>query len=325
MPLQKKRKQHPPSASLGVLEFASALNGDDAILIIQKLHQFVKIVKYERFVSLSSPTTADGTDIGGDGIEEEGVMQEDDDEDVENSDTDSSILSFDSTPSQSTTKRQKLNNNPSWQSDTKNYAVPFVGTSLSKGSTGTIIVGEYPTGLLKVYYNHSMNGVELLSNSYLSNLNGGIYKELCKDSDVSFTVNSGGGEKKKGSGETKGQSKGKLLSIKLQTIYWNAISEWILGYVDVSLLKREMFWEEQDDGVGGGSIARLDNVASAGDSGESKSAERRKQIKCTVPPSVMGGEHPYKIRALLLYWSCRCYGVLLCRKRDVEGYRVLYY
>ena len=40
----------------------------------------------------------------------------------------------------------------------------------------------------------------------------------------------------------------------------------------------------------------------------------------------VNGEHPYKIRALLLYWSCRCYGVLLCRKREiVEGYRVLYY
>jgi len=295
MPLQKKRKQHPPSASLGVLEFASALNGDDALLIIQKLHQFVKIVQYERFVALSSPDEA-GNNVDGmkgqDGIEEEDVMQEDDSEDVENSDTDSSILSLDSTPS-TTTKRQKLtnNNNPSWQSDTKNYAVPFVGTSLSKGSTGTVIVGEYPTGLLKVYYNHSTNGVELLSNNYLSNLNGGIYKELCKDGDVGFTINSGGGgKKKKGSGEIKGQSKGKIISIKLQTIYWNAVCEWILGYVDVNLLKREMYWEEQDDGVGGGSgvIVRLEKTASAEDIGKSSgSAAERKQIKCTVPPSVM--------------------------------------
>jgi len=285
MPLQKKRK-HPPSTSLGVLEFASALNGDDALLIIQKLHQFVKIVQYERFVSLSSATTADGTDIGDVEINEEDGMQKDDSEENESSDTDS-ILSFGSTPSQ-TTKRQKLNNNPSWQSDTKNYAVPFVGTSLSKGSTGTIIVGEYPTGLLKVYYNHSINGTELLSNSYLSNLNGGIYKELCKDDDVGFTVNSGskGGKKKNGSGETKGQSKGKIISMKLQTIYWNAVCEWILGYVDVSLLKREMFWGQ--DGAGGNSIARLEKTASAEDIGKSSgSAAERKQIKCTVPPSVM--------------------------------------
>jgi len=48
-------------------------------------------------------------------------------------------------------------------------------------------------------------------------------------------------------------------------------------------------------------------------------------LKFCTKRSEMGGEHPYKIRALLLYWSCRCYGVLLCRKRDVEGYRVLYY
>ena len=49
-------------------------------------------------------------------------------------------------------------------------------------------------------------------------------------------------------------------------------------------------------------------------------------LKFCTKRSELGAEHPYKIRALLLYWSCRCYGVLLCRKkRDVEGYRVLYY
>ncbi len=91
MPLQKKRKHHPPAPSLGVLEFASALNGDDAILIIQKLHQFVKIVQHERFVALSS--TSEAGIIVEDGKEEEDDgMQEDDETAENNSDTDSSIL-----------------------------------------------------------------------------------------------------------------------------------------------------------------------------------------------------------------------------------------
>ncbi len=45
----RKRHRHIKAPKpLGVLEFTSALNGDDPIQILQKLHQFVRVVGYQR-------------------------------------------------------------------------------------------------------------------------------------------------------------------------------------------------------------------------------------------------------------------------------------
>ena len=272
---------HPPTP-LGVLEFASALNGDDAIQIVKKLHQFVKVVKYERRVALlSSPSNDDDDDIDVGG-EIDGDVNDDNDDDI-------SLLSFLDTQdptAHSFNKRQKLSptddNNPSWQTDTQNYNVPFVGTAISKGATGSVTPNSWPTGFLQVYLSHSPNGVELLSNDYISALppDGGIHKSLCKDGNSS----DGGGEftlkkkkeKKQNKGDTSSsktsvQSRGQMISMSLQTYYWEAISEWILGFVPLHKLKKELAWEEN------GQIVVE----------ESTTSSIPEESKCTVPPPIM--------------------------------------
>ena len=62
-----KRKERPspssPPKPLGVLEFTSALNGDDPLQILQKLHQFVRVVEYERGL-VTAAGHADGSNDG---------------------------------------------------------------------------------------------------------------------------------------------------------------------------------------------------------------------------------------------------------------------
>ena len=275
-----KRKLPTPSyppTPLGVLEFASALNGDDAIQIVKKLHQFVKVVKYERRVALLSDN-GDGDD---DDIDVGGEI-DGDDNDISNGD-DISLLSFLDTqdPTHSSSKRQKLSptddNNPSWQTDTQNYNVPFVGTAISKGATGSVIPNSWPTGFLQVYLSHSPHGVELLSNDYISALppDGGIHKSLCKDGNSSdggeFTLK----KKKQNKGDSSSsktavQSRGQMISMSLQTYYWEAISEWILGFVPLHKLKKELVWEEN------GQIVE-----------ESTTSSIPVESKCAVPPPIM--------------------------------------
>ena len=273
---------HPPTP-LGVLEFASALNGDDPIQIVKKLHQFVKVVKYERRVALlSSPSNDidDDIDVGGERDGDVNVDYDDNGDDI-------SLLSFLDTQeptAHSSSKRQKLSptddNNPSWQTDTQNYNVPFVGTAISKGATGSVIPNSWPTGFLQVYLSHSPNGVELLSNDYISALppDGGIHKSLCKDGNSSdggeFTLQKK--QKKQNTGDSSSsktavQSRGQMISMSLQTYYWEAISEWILGFVPLHKLKKELAWEENGQIVEESATSSIPEESS----------------KCTVPPPIM--------------------------------------
>ena len=46
--------------------------------------------------------------------------------------------------------------------DTGAFDVPFVGTSVAKGDTGTVVAGQWPTGLLQAYLKASPMAVELV-------------------------------------------------------------------------------------------------------------------------------------------------------------------
>ena len=189
----KKKRKHKPSTTLNVHEFISALNGDDPLLILQKLHDFVTIVRYERTLALSS---SDDDMQDGTCEDEEDV----DGGDEENSSDDDDLLHYlfnNDDDQSSSTKRQKLNNNdssknqPSWTNDTNNYNVPFVGTSIfptlpsstnnlntknttndNEGSTFDNVKNKtWPTttsgsGILATYNTLSPMGVELLNNDY---------------------------------------------------------------------------------------------------------------------------------------------------------------
>lgn len=127
-----KRKRPAP---LGVLEFTSALNGEDPHSILQKLRHFVKVVRYQRQVAL--------------GVVDDGPQNEDDGNDVDQDEDNASICSL--FQENLSTKRQKLNDDttPAWQMDKNDYRVPFVGTSVAKGDVGSAVVGCWPTGFLE--------------------------------------------------------------------------------------------------------------------------------------------------------------------------------
>ena len=326
---QKKRRHNtkaPPPKPLGVLEFTSALNGDDPLQILQKLHHFVKVAEYQRRLVVQQigghddDHGNDDTTGGGGG----GANNIDDDDD------DASYISFDeedddnSHPSLSyTNKRQKLLQSTtsstsslsskvkhSWKLDKNNYNVPFVGTSVTKGETGTMMMITtlntttitttnttppppppppcycWPTGFMEVYRRYSPLGVELITNEYITALPpGGVHKMLYKDDDSGNSgdsgntlvrddddgndesgSSSGGGKrrrKKRGTTSTTanttssnvavGQtttttttSRGKIISITLQSKYWMAVNEWILSFIPLTKLQRELHWKDFD-------------------------------------------------------------------------------
>lgn len=295
-----KHKRTKAPTPLGVLEFSSALNGDDPILILKKLRQFVSVAGYERRLALSlSPTSSSSSAADDDGaIQVENLGQAGDVADVsgDDDDDDESFLSFDdeedddTNANESSIKRQKLNSGtgtstssstskktPSWTLDKNNYQVPFVGTSVAKGATGSITPNVWPTGFLQVYQQHSPNGVELISNDYISAVPpNGIHKGLCKEeSGFSMNDNGGGGgkRKEKGGSSVGGQTRGQIISMSLQSNYWMALSEWILGFVSKTKLKKELSWEEDDDSTMG---------ETAGDIISSEKGD-----KCTIPPPIM--------------------------------------
>lgn len=125
-----KRKRPSP---LGVLEFTSALNGDDPHAILQKLRHFVHIVRYQRRLALGA--AADGSDV------EDDAMEEDDASDG------STCSLFEA---ETASKRQRIDDKtPAWQMDKNDYRVPFVGTSVAKGDVGSVVLGVWPTGFLE--------------------------------------------------------------------------------------------------------------------------------------------------------------------------------
>ena len=166
--LKRRTRSKSPTASLGVLEFSSALNDDDPLLVLQKLRRFVTVVRRERRLSLSPRTGAGSASASSD---------DDDDDD------DDSVWSLDA--EEASTKRRKANagsSAPAWQSDTHNYRVPFIGTAVARGATGAVVPGAWPTGFLAAYLAHDPSGAELAANGYLGAAPPlGIHKELCKD------------------------------------------------------------------------------------------------------------------------------------------------
>jgi hypothetical protein len=133
-----KRKRPSP---LGVLEFTSALNGEDALTILKKLRHFVHVVGYQRRIALGS------TGNNGDSHADNKDHDDDDDED------DGSVCSFFNDEEGPLVKRQKVaekvGKTPTWQIDKNNYQVPFVGTAVAKGDVGSVVMGVWPTGFLE--------------------------------------------------------------------------------------------------------------------------------------------------------------------------------
>jgi len=239
------------------------------------------------------------------------------DNDQSDDDNDVSYISFDDdedddvdNPSSSTNKRQKLLQSTtssstttttpkvkhSWKLDKNNYNVPFVGTSVTKGETGTINRNgtSWPTGFMEVYRRYSPLGVELNKNEFISALPpGGVHKLLCKDDDSGgdgggvVTDNDGGNDESSGVGGGKRrkkkrgtttttttksnegqQSRGKIISITLQTKYWTAVNEWILSFVPIDKLRSQLHWKQ------------IDYYSSS-------SSTNNNSKKCALPPQIM--------------------------------------
>eukprot|EP00804_Cyclotella_cryptica_P013520 CCRYP_017246-RC/>CCRYP_017246-RC protein AED:0.15 eAED:0.15 QI:74/1/1/1/1/1/6/1144/2412 len=263
-----KRKRPAP---LGVLEFTSALNGEDALSILTKLRHFVHVVGHQRRIALGS---TDGN------VDTDATSDDRDDDD------DGSVFSLFNDDEEPFAKRQKVEDKdgktPAWQMDKNNYRVPFVGTSVAKGEVGSVVMGVWPTGFLEAYRQHSPLGVELVRNDYISALPpGGIHRSLCKGgtSTLEDEASSGGKRHKKGHSSSSHDDKreltrGQIISLSLQYYYWSALSEWVLGFVPCHTLKRDLYWE--------------DSHTNTSAIPETKPPERStKSEKCAIPPAIM--------------------------------------
>ena len=95
---------------------------------------------------------------------------------------------------------------------------------------------------LPAYQKHSPLGVELVRNDYISALPpNGIHRSLLKG--TSDGMSSTG--KKKNADEEE-LTRGQIISLSLQNYYWMALSEWVLGFIPIHVLKRELYWEKFD-------------------------------------------------------------------------------
>jgi hypothetical protein len=151
--MKRSREEGPP---LGASEFAGGLNSDDPRLILNLLQRFVSTVRKERRLALDLPS------------EEDDLDQDHDDDDNAGDDDD-----------ESPSKSKRFKKDESWKEDTAEYKVPFVGTSYAKGDTGTVVVGQWPTGLLQAYLTKSPLAMELVGDTLIPGL-GFIHKALMK-------------------------------------------------------------------------------------------------------------------------------------------------
>ena len=244
-----RRKRCRP---LGVLEFTSALNGDDNYQILSKLRHFVNVVSYERHLALfssSSSSTAEGkitNDHRGSRVDDRESYEDycdafDDnssnDEDV-NEDDDDTIRPSSSKRHKSSSllsdeeqKHKEQKQLPSWASDTNNYGNPFIGTAIAtphNESYGTVIIGQWPTGFILEYMQHSPLGIELLNNDYVTKL----YNNS-NSSNSSLHLSEG-----KSNGNVTSRKGGKRSAVgegvdtkAIQYYHWSAIYEWLLSYI----------------------------------------------------------------------------------------------
>ena len=150
MPSHDQNSSHE---RIGILEFTAALNGTDPFLVISVLKRFVKIVRKERIIALTE--TFDNDSKRPDALDVSYYSGDDSDSDEEDDALDDEQTSTSPPPR----KKAKVE---SWKLDTKQYNVPFVGTSINKGTSGTIEKNSWPTGFLAAYLAKSPNAAELL-------------------------------------------------------------------------------------------------------------------------------------------------------------------
>jgi hypothetical protein len=141
-----KRPREATLPSLGATELAAALNSGDANKAYRYLQRFTKVVRHQRRLALQ--VDSDEKDGSENDVSEDEVDENDD---------------------TSLTRTQKFRKAEAWKEDTAGFAVPFVGTSTSRGDAGRVVVGKWPTGLLEAYLRKSPSAVELTSETFVPN------------------------------------------------------------------------------------------------------------------------------------------------------------
>ncbi|GKY95471.1 hypothetical protein MPSEU_000508700 [Mayamaea pseudoterrestris] len=192
-----KRSRESLIEPLGATEFAATLNGEDPNAIYRCLKRFVRIVRRERMQALRADTDLDSSQ------DEASNNSEDDDVDEE----------------VAAQKRLKKGDDETWKDDSANYNVPFVGTSVTARDVGTVVVGEWPTGLLKAYLAKSPLAVELTGDELVPGV-GRLQKALAKN--------------KKG-----------RLSRAIYKVYLQALGEVVTAAIPMQSLIRESHSESQ--------------------------------------------------------------------------------
>lgn len=146
-----KRKSELDVPVLGATEFAMTISGDDPRAILDGLRRFAGIVRRQRRLALC--------------VKEEMADLESDDE---------------SEAAEEAIPTKRLKKDEAWKEDIAEYNVPFVGTSVPKGDTGRVVIGEWPTGLLQAYLRKSPLAVELTGDALIPGL-GHIHKSLIRN------------------------------------------------------------------------------------------------------------------------------------------------
>jgi hypothetical protein len=333
-PRRSRRRPLTPPTPLGVLEFTAALNVDDRNQILYRLREFAVRARYERILATTSSSGRVGAEVGNDA--DDGADDDEYDDDVDDGDDDHdelplpSIDDFDVVDEEryASAKRTKFRhsnesvgvdgddeaaNLPSWAADTRDYGVPFVGTSIgglaasssssscsssssshSHGMTNVIVPGMWPTGLLAEYRRRSPLGIELLGNEYLFDLYSNRHRRSSSALSSSAAPMAGKehGKRRKndtsialapfGTIATSSSSSGldPRIAIALNYYHWTALHEWILGYVPHTVLLRELRMRRGGEGEGGsdgrGSRGRRDDGGGDGQG-----------VGCPAPPPVM--------------------------------------
>jgi hypothetical protein len=151
------------SPSLGLAEFVSTLNGDDPRAILSVLKWFSKTVQKERRLAFRRH----GENNNETDEDDEASTRDDDTDDNEDLAVDDEEEDQDATKNAKRVKKQK---SEEWMEDTQNYQVPFVGTSVAKGTLGKAVVvqlGQWPTGMLQAYLETSPLAAELMGTNLI--------------------------------------------------------------------------------------------------------------------------------------------------------------
>ena len=195
----KRQREELTVEPLGATEFAATLNGADPNAVYRCLKRFARIVRRERRQALAAVHSS--SNVNGYGSSDE---EESDESDVDDS--------------HDAEAQKRVKKEETWKEDSANYNVPFVGTSVSAKDVGTVVVGEWPTGLLKAYLTRSPLAVELTGDDLIPG-QGRLHKTLAKN--------------KKG-----------RLSRAIYKSYLQVMSEVITAAIPMETLAREMVTEQ---------------------------------------------------------------------------------